>query len=230
MTSIWLVDSDVFGDPCRGIVPHSDADLICRAGEAVAESAGILNVGIEGMMVIGAVTGFLVSFSTGGQWLGFAAAFLAGGAAGLMFGYVTVERGADHVVTGIVLNIFCFGLASLSLQRIVYPRKRGPGDQGHARLAYSVAQSNRFLWSGAVFADAGRLHRLRVGAGVLVSAVPNAVGVFASAQRAKTPPRRKALASTCGTSGWAPVPSAVRWLAPPAPRSRSSSLVCTSTT
>jgi general nucleoside transport system permease protein len=90
--------------------------LFAALGEAVAESAGLLNVGIEGMMVIGAVFGFLVSYSSGSQWLGFAAAFFAGGAAGLLFGYVTVERSADHVVTGIVINIFCFGLASLAFK------------------------------------------------------------------------------------------------------------------
>lgn len=90
--------------------------LFAALGEAVAESAGMLNIGIEGMMVIGAVSGFLVSFSTGDQWLGFAAAFFAGALTGLLFGYVTVERGADHVVTEIVLNIFCFGLASLAFK------------------------------------------------------------------------------------------------------------------
>jgi ABC-type uncharacterized transport system permease subunit len=87
--------------------------LFAALGEAVSESAGVLNVGIEGMMVIGAVTGFLVSYSAGDQWLGFAAAFVAGALAGLLFGYVTIECGADQVLTGIVLNIFCFGLASL---------------------------------------------------------------------------------------------------------------------
>jgi general nucleoside transport system permease protein len=116
MTSIWLVDLTFFATLVAASFRIATPILFAALGEAVAESAGILNVGIEGMMVIGAVTGFLVSFSTGGQWLGFAAAFLGGGAAGLVFGYVTVERGADHVVTGIVLNIFCFGLASLAFK------------------------------------------------------------------------------------------------------------------
>jgi simple sugar transport system permease protein len=92
--------------------------LIAALGESVAESAGILNVGIEGMMVIGAVTGFLISFSTGDQWLGFAAAVAAGALTGLVFGYVTVLRGADQVVTGIVLNILCFGVASLAFKAL----------------------------------------------------------------------------------------------------------------
>ena len=77
--------------------PHRHSNSVRSAGEAVSESAGVLNVGIEGMMVIGAVTGFLVSYSAGDQWLGFAAAFMAGALAGLLFGYVTIERGADQV-------------------------------------------------------------------------------------------------------------------------------------
>ncbi len=116
MTSIWLVDLTFLATLVAASFRIATPILFAALGEAVAESAGILNVGIEGMMVVGAVTGFLFSFSTGGQWIGFVAAFLAGGAAGLVFGYVTVERGADHVVTGIVLNIFCFGLASLAFK------------------------------------------------------------------------------------------------------------------
>jgi general nucleoside transport system permease protein len=116
MSAIALVDLTFIATLVAASFRIATPILFAALGEAVAESAGILNVGIEGMMVIGAVTGFLVSFYTGGQWIGFAAAFMAGGAAGLLFGYVTVERGADHVVTGIVLNIFCFGLASLAFK------------------------------------------------------------------------------------------------------------------
>jgi ABC-type uncharacterized transport system permease subunit len=116
MSSMALIDLTFMATLVAASLRIATPILFAALGEAVAESAGLLNVGIEGMMVVGAVTGFLVSFYSGGQWLGFAAAFLAGGAAGLVFGYVTVERGADHVVTGIVLNIFCFGLASLAFK------------------------------------------------------------------------------------------------------------------
>ena len=117
MSSMALIDLTFMATLVAASLRIATPILFAALGEAVAESAGLLNVGIEGMMVVGAVTGFLVSFYSGGQWLGFAAAFLAGGAAGLVFGYVTVERGADHVVTGIVLNIFCFGLLSRACLR-----------------------------------------------------------------------------------------------------------------
>lgn len=87
--------------------------LFAALGETVAERAGMLNIGIEGMMTIGALTGFVAAFFTASLWIGFAAAAIAGAAVGIVFGYITSERGADHVVTGIVINLFCLGLASL---------------------------------------------------------------------------------------------------------------------
>jgi simple sugar transport system permease protein len=87
--------------------------LFAALGEAVAERAGMLNIGVEGMMTVGALAGFIAAHRSGSLWFGFAAAGMAGAAIGLVFGYVTSERGADHVVTGIVINLFCLGLSSL---------------------------------------------------------------------------------------------------------------------
>jgi general nucleoside transport system permease protein len=100
--------------------------LFAALGEAVAERAGILNIGIEGMMAIGAFIGFAAAHWADSLWFGFAAAGLAGAAVGLLFGYVTVERGADHVLTGIVLNLFCLGLASLGYKSLYSGRSTIP--------------------------------------------------------------------------------------------------------
>jgi len=92
--------------------------LFAALGEAVAERAGMLNIGIEGMMALGALGGFLGAHWSGSLWIGFAAALAVGVIAGLVFGYITIERGADHVVTGIVGNILCFGIASLTYRSL----------------------------------------------------------------------------------------------------------------
>ena len=113
MTATAFVDLAFFATLVAASIRIATPILLAALGEAISESAGVLNVGIEGMMVIGAVSGFLVSYAARDQWLGFGAAFLAGALAGLVFGYITIECGADQVLTGIVLNIFCFGLASL---------------------------------------------------------------------------------------------------------------------
>lgn len=87
--------------------------LLAALGEAISERAGVLNVGIEGLMALGALTGFVVAFWTGSLWIGFLAALIVGALASLIFGVLTVLWGADQVATGIVSNLFCLGLANL---------------------------------------------------------------------------------------------------------------------
>jgi simple sugar transport system permease protein len=90
--------------------------LFASLGEAVAERAGLLNVGVEGMMAIGAICGFMAAFWSGNPWIAFISAMAAGALAGFLFGLVTVVRGADQIVTGIVLNILALGVASFFYQ------------------------------------------------------------------------------------------------------------------
>ena len=88
--------------------------LFAALGESIAESTGMLNIGIEGMMAVGAFVGFAVAYWSGDPWAGFVMALVAGGLAGLLSGLIMIECGADHVVTGIVMNILCVGLAGLA--------------------------------------------------------------------------------------------------------------------
>ena len=92
--------------------------VLASLGEAASERAGVLNVGVEGMMALGAIAGFLAAFWSGSPALGLLAATMTGALAGIAFGYLTVFRGADQIVTGIVFNIFALGLASLVYARL----------------------------------------------------------------------------------------------------------------
>ncbi len=92
--------------------------VFAALGEAVSERAGILNVGVEGMMALGAIAGFLVADATGNLLAGFAAGIGAGILAGLLFGYLTAWRGADQIVSGIVFNILALGVASFTYARL----------------------------------------------------------------------------------------------------------------
>ena len=92
--------------------------LLAALGETVAERAGLLNVGVEGMVVLGAFFGLFGVYASGQPLVGFATGFAAGALTGLIFGLITVMRGADQVVTGIVLNIFCLALASYFYQSL----------------------------------------------------------------------------------------------------------------
>lgn len=86
--------------------------LLAALGETFAERAGVLNVGIEGILLLGALAAYLASYATGSPSAGLLASVAAGLLAGafLAFMYVTVR--ASQVVVGIVFNVFAVGLAS----------------------------------------------------------------------------------------------------------------------
>lgn len=85
--------------------------LFAAVGEIFAERAGVLNLGVEGMMLMGAVAGFSTAVSTGSAWLGVVMAMLAGGAISLIHAVVTIHLRADQVVSGLALTFFGSGLA-----------------------------------------------------------------------------------------------------------------------
>lgn len=85
--------------------------LFATIGEIFAERAGILNLGLEGMMLMGAMAGFSVTVSSGNPWLGLVVAMIAGGVLGILHGVVTIHFQADQVVSGLSLTFLGTGLA-----------------------------------------------------------------------------------------------------------------------
>lgn len=85
--------------------------LLAGLGETFAERSGILNIGIEGMMLVGALGGFLGSYLTGSPWVGLACGVLAGALASLVHALLSVTLAADQVVSGLVVNILGVGVA-----------------------------------------------------------------------------------------------------------------------
>lgn len=88
-------------------------------GELFCERAGILNLGIEGTMFLGAFVGFSVAFSTGSLWVGLLAAIIAGILAGLLMGVLTVRLGVNQHVSGLGITLLATGL-SLFLFRLIF--------------------------------------------------------------------------------------------------------------
>ena len=95
------------------IVGASTPILLAAIGELVVEKSGVLNLGLEGMMLIGAVTGFAVATTTGSPVFAILVAMLAAMAASSLFGYLTLTLTANQVATGLALTIFGIGLSSL---------------------------------------------------------------------------------------------------------------------
>ncbi|MDP3896445.1 MAG: ABC transporter permease [Mesorhizobium sp.] len=87
--------------------------LIAAIGELVVERSGVLNLGVEGMMVIGAVCGFVAAALTGSPWIGVVAGILAGAAFSLLFAFLTLSIATNQVATGLSLTLLGLGLSSM---------------------------------------------------------------------------------------------------------------------
>jgi ABC-type uncharacterized transport system permease subunit len=85
--------------------------LFAAIGEIFAERAGVLNLGVEGMMLLGAVAGFSVAAATGEPWIGLVVAMLAGGALSLVHAVMAIHLRADQVISGLALTFLGTGLA-----------------------------------------------------------------------------------------------------------------------
>ena len=87
--------------------------IFAATGELICEKSGVLNLGVEGMMLIGAVFGFAAVTVTGAPMLGVFAGALAGIFASLIFGFLTLSLLSNQVATGLALTIFGTGLSAL---------------------------------------------------------------------------------------------------------------------
>ena len=87
--------------------------LLAALGELIVEKAGVLNLGVEGMMIIGAVCGYVVAVNSGSPWLGFIGAAFGGAALSMVFGLLTQYLMTNQVATGLALTLFGLGLSAL---------------------------------------------------------------------------------------------------------------------
>ncbi|HEX2623272.1 MAG TPA: ABC transporter permease [Phototrophicaceae bacterium] len=85
--------------------------LFATMGELFAERSGVLNLGVEGMMLIGAMTGYSVAIKTGDPWLGVLAAMLFAGAISQIHAYIVITLQADQVVSGLALTFLGTGIS-----------------------------------------------------------------------------------------------------------------------
>lgn len=87
--------------------------LLAAIGELVVEKSGVLNLGVEGMMIVGAICGFIAAVETGSPWLGFLAAMAGGAAISFIFAILTQYLLTNQVATGLALTLFGLGFAAL---------------------------------------------------------------------------------------------------------------------
>ncbi len=100
-------------------VPAGTPLLFGTLGEILAERSGIMNLGVEGMMLIGAVMGFSAAYYTGNPWLGFALAAFMGGLLSLIHAFISIHLRGNQVVSGLALTMFGTGLSGLLGRRFI---------------------------------------------------------------------------------------------------------------
>ncbi|MBN9273107.1 MAG: ABC transporter permease, partial [Mesorhizobium sp.] len=106
-----LADPALFATVLRVMTPL----LLAALGVLISDRAGVFNIGMEGMMLVGALTGVLVSAGTGSAWLGLGAAIVLCGAVGCLMAFVINGLGANLIITGIALNLAASSATTLGL-------------------------------------------------------------------------------------------------------------------
>jgi len=96
-----------------GAILSGTSLLYATLGEVIVERAGIVNLGLEGVLLVGASVGFATTVETGSAALGVLAAALAGGLFNLMFGFLVVTRQANQLASGLAMMFFGYGVSAL---------------------------------------------------------------------------------------------------------------------
>lgn len=95
------------------IITASTPLVVAAIGELVTERAGVLNLGVEGMMIVGAVCAFAATQATGSPYLGLLGGVVAGAIYSLLFGFLTLTLVANQVATGLALTILGLGISGM---------------------------------------------------------------------------------------------------------------------
>jgi len=93
--------------------------LYASLGEILTERSGVQNLGLEGLMLMGAFSGFTVTYSTGNPWFGVVTAFIAGIAISLVHAFLSVSVGANQIVSGLAVTMFGTGASSLLGRKMI---------------------------------------------------------------------------------------------------------------
>ena len=87
--------------------------ILAALGDLIAEKSGVLNLGVEGMMIIGAVSGFIIGVESGSALLGIIGSAVGGALLSFLFAFIVLVMKANQVASGLALTIFGLGIAAL---------------------------------------------------------------------------------------------------------------------
>jgi simple sugar transport system permease protein len=118
--------------------------LYATLAELISERAGVVNLGLEGVMLVGAVSGFVAAFHTGSAAVGVVVAALAGGVFNMVFAYLVLARRANQLATGLAL-MFC-GVGLSALIGVRYVGSQIAGLPEHDPLVYGALPLAGLIW------------------------------------------------------------------------------------
>jgi ABC-type uncharacterized transport system permease subunit len=98
--------------------------VFAAVGELISERTGVINIGLEGMMLAGAFFSFLVAWASGSFWLGVAAGLGAGAGLAVVMALLSLEARADQIVVGVGLNVLALGLTSFVFEQLFLSRQQ----------------------------------------------------------------------------------------------------------
>jgi general nucleoside transport system permease protein len=145
--------------------------LFATIGEIFSERAGVMNLGIEGMMLIGAMSGFAVWFNTGSVVFGLLVGMLLGGMLALLHAFITITLRADQVVSGLAVTLLGGGLSSILGQPYVGQRVPVPFTINLPLLGNIAAQHLVLIILGLIFAPLAWLYVNRTRPGLNMRSV-----------------------------------------------------------
>src|SRR5947207_11743521 len=107
------MSTSFFAGVLSGAVLSGTSMLYATVGEVIGERSGIVNLGLEGVMLVGAVSGFVVTAESGNAYIGALAAAFAGAAFNMIFAYLVVTRRGNQLASGLALMFFALGLTAI---------------------------------------------------------------------------------------------------------------------
>lgn len=123
-----------------GTIMYGVPLLYTTLGEVIGQRAGMVNLGLEGILLVSAATGFVVSSLTGNPWLGIGAAAIAGAIFNLVYAFLVVTRNANQLASGLTVMFLGSGLSAMIGRSFV-----GGGSAGLSR--YQIPGVSMFSWA-----------------------------------------------------------------------------------
>jgi ABC-type uncharacterized transport system permease subunit len=114
-----ILDAELFGTAIRQATPL----ILAALGGLLSERVGVVNIGLEGKILMGAFAAALGALLTGSLWVGLACAVLVGLALALLHAVATQEWRTDHIVSGVAINLLALGLSTYLFRQLIVPRE-----------------------------------------------------------------------------------------------------------